>query len=785
MKKLFFLLVITLSCSSKKSLDLLDKVEVLRDNNGINHIYANNQRDLFFMQGYLAAKDRLFQFEIWRRQATGTVSEIFGEEELERDIGTRLFMFRGDLKEELNHYHDDGYEIITSYTEGVNAYIREVINNPKSLPIEFKLLNIKPELWTPADVISRHQGLLGNIEQELNIGRAVSKIGEEKVKNLQWFHPKDPELKLDENITEQDLDNDILKLYKAFRKPIEFKKEYLVKKYLKENEPKISFIENEKYLEDKFSIGSNNWTISGNKTISGYPILANDPHRTIVAPSLRYITHLVAPGWDVIGGGEPEIPGISIGHNGYGAWGLTVFRTDAEDLYVYDINPKNLNQYWHKGRWYDFKIIKESIPIKGRENFEVDLYYSVHGPVTFIDKERKKGYAVRCGWLEPGGSPYLASLRMNQSKSWEEFRDACNYSNIPGENMIWADKEGNIGWQAVGIAPIRNTHSGLVPVMGDGRYEWEDYLPIIEKPNIFNPKEDFFATANQNVTPISYDKWNAIGFSWSDPFRGDRVDDILSSKNKLSMQDMIDLQVDYFSYPSVYLIDLLNDVKDKENKFLSQYGRYIDLLNNWDNKLLKNSVEAMIYVSWERTIIKSFHEEFVPEEVNELLSVQLYTIIDQISKMEVNQKKSFLIESFIASINKLKTKFGNNFENWTYGQDEYKHIKIKHPLEDIVNDSIYNLLSFKSYPRGGNGYTPNSTSSNLSQSSGASFRVIIDTKDWDNSLATNSPGQSGNPLSPFYRNLYEDWANDKYFNLFYSKEKIKSNLHSREIYYPN
>ena len=785
MKKLFFLLVIILSCSSKKSLDLLDKVEVLRDNNGINHIYANNQRDLFFMQGYLAAKDRLFQFEIWRRQATGTVSEIFGEEELERDIGTRLFMFRGDLKEELNHYHDDGYEIITSYTEGVNAYIREVINNPKSLPIEFKLLNIKPELWTPADVISRHQGLLGNIEQELNIGRAVSKIGEEKVKNLQWFHPKDPELKLDENITEQDLDNDILKLYKAFRKPIEFKKEYLVKKYLKENEPKISFIENEKYLEDKFSIGSNNWTISGNKTISGYPILANDPHRTIVAPSLRYITHLVAPGWDVIGGGEPEIPGISIGHNGYGAWGLTVFRTDAEDLYVYDINPKNFNQYWHKGRWYDFKIIKESIPIKGRENFEVDLYYSVHGPVTFIDKERKKGYAVRCGWLEPGGSPYLASLRMNQSKSWEEFRDACNYSNIPGENMIWADKEGNIGWQAVGIAPIRNTHSGLVPVMGDGRYEWEDYLPIIEKPNIFNPKEDFFATANQNVTPISYDKWNAIGFSWSDPFRGDRVDDILSSKNKLSMQDMIDLQVDYFSYPSVYLIDLLNDVKDKENKFLSQYGRYIDLLNNWDNKLLKNSVEAMIYVSWERTIIKSFHEEFVPEEVNELLSVQLYTIIDQISKMEVNQKKSFLIESFIASINKLKTKFGNNFENWTYGQDEYKHIKIKHPLEDIVNDSIYNLLSFKSYPRGGNGYTPNSTSSNLSQSSGASFRVIIDTKDWDNSLATNSPGQSGNPLSPFYRNLYEDWANDKYFNLFYSKEKIKSNLHSREIYYPN
>ena len=253
-----------------------------------------------------------------------------------------------------------------------------------------------------------------------------------------------------------------------------------------------------------------------------------------------------------------------------------------------------------------------------------------------------------------------------------------------------------------------------------------DYLPIIEKPNIFNPKEDFFATANQNVTPISYDKWNAIGFSWSDPYRGDRVNDILSSEKKLSMQDMIDLQVDYFSYPSLYLIDLLNEVIDNEINFLSQYIRYIDLLNDWDNKLLKNSVEAMIYVSWERTIIKLFHEEFVPEEVNELLSVQLYTIIDQISKMEVNQKKSFLLETFLVSLNDLKNKFGENIENWTYGQVEYKHIKVKHPLEDIVNDSIYNLLSFKSFPRGGNGYTPNSTSSNLSQSSGASFRVIID-----------------------------------------------------------
>ena len=778
------LLTSLLSCSPTKTLKLNDKVEVLRDKFGINHIYANNQRDLFYMQGYLAARDRLFQFEIWRRQATGTVSEIFGESELERDIGTRLFMFRGDIKEELNHYHDDGYEIITSYTDGINAYISEVRNNPESLPIEFKILGIRPEIWTPADVISRHQGLLGNIGLELNIGRAVSKIGVDKVKDLQWFHPKDPELILDEKITEEDLDQDILKLYNAYRKPVKFKKEYLLEEFRKDEDLEVSFLENNKNLEDEFSIGSNNWVISGKKSESGYPILANDPHRTIVAPSLRYLTHLVAPGWNVIGGGEPEIPGISIGHNGYGAWGLTVFRTDAEDLYIYELNPENSKQYFHKGEWVDFNIIKESIPVKGGEDYEIELYYSIHGPVTLIDENRNRAYAVRCGWLEVGGSPYLASLRMNQSNSWEEFREACNYSNIPGENMIWADKDGNIGWQAVGIAPIRNTHSGMVPVMGDGRYEWDGYLPIIEKPNDFNPDNEFLATANENVTPLSYDKWNAIGFSWADPFRGDRVDEFLVDSKKFTMQDMIDLQVDYYSPPAFYLTGMLSRLINYDENFLKEYDDYIWRLIEWDNKLNKNSVEATIYVNWERNIINEFNKEYVPDKVKGLIRVQLFKIMNKLYNMDEKLRNNFLKKTFISSINDLKSKFGDKTDDWVYGQDGYKHIKVKHPLEEIVNDSIYKILSFQKYPRGGNGYTVGATGSNLSQSHGATFKVIIDTKDWDNSLASNSPGQSGDPSSLFYRNLYKDWAEDKYFNLLYSKEKIESNLHSRETFYP-
>lgn len=194
----------------------------------------------------------------------------------------------------------------------------------------------------------------------------------------------------------------------------------------------------------------------------------NDPHRSQQAPSLRYWVHLVAPGWDVIGGGEPSLPGVSIGHNEFGAWGLTIFGTDSEDLYVYDTNPEKPLEYKYRGGWEAMKAIRESIAVRGQQASEVDLKYTRHGPVIYEDKAHHKAYAVRAAWLETGSAPYLASLRMGQSRSWEEFRDACTYSRMPAENMIWADRDGNIGYQAVGIAPQRQNWSGLVPVPGMG-----------------------------------------------------------------------------------------------------------------------------------------------------------------------------------------------------------------------------------------------------------------------------------------------------------------------------
>ena len=338
-------------------------------------------------------------------------------------------------------------------SRGSNAYIEQTERDPSLLPIEFDLLGITPGRWTPAVVISRHQGLLGNIGQELNYGRAVAAVGADVVKRLSSFGPGEPDLSLDAAIDGALLSDDILGIYNAFRRTIRFRPEDIVVSYRNDSTSyerlASAYPQSPDVLSpaDREATGSNNWVIDGSLSQSGYPMMANDPHRAQSSPSLRYMVHLVGPDWNVIGGGEPEIPGISIGHNGHGAWGLTVFGTDGEDLYVYNTNPNNPDQYRYRGRWETMSVIRDTISVRDGRDSIVDLKFTRHGPVVFENLSRNTAYAVRAAWMEVGGSPYLASLRMDQAKTWEEFRDASDYSHIPGENMVWADRAGNIGWQ--------------------------------------------------------------------------------------------------------------------------------------------------------------------------------------------------------------------------------------------------------------------------------------------------------------------------------------------------
>jgi penicillin G amidase len=763
---LFFFLPLTLFSQDSITIKgLSQNVEILRDEWGIPHIYAQTEEDLFFAQGYNAASDRLFQLEMWRRQATGTVAEILGERELKRDIGSRLFMFRGNIEEELNHYHPHGSLIVNAFVKGINAYISEALKTPDNLPFEFKLLKITPQYWTPEVVISRHQGLLSNVKDELLNGQLVHTLGAEKVKSLMDFHPGEPNIDLDTKVDGKDLFQDILELYNAFRKPLVFDK----------NDIRTGSLD-DKNDDTRFQ-GSNNWVVSGKHTQSGFPMLANDPHRAQATPSLRYWCHLNAPGWNVIGGGEPTIPGISIGHNEYGAWGLTIFETDNEDLYVYDVNPEHSNQYKYQGAWEIMTLVTDTIQVRDKTPVVVTLKYTRHGPIVFEDVKKNKAYSVRAGWLEKGCSPYLASLRMDQSKTWEEFREACRFSRIPGENMVWADRSGNIGWQAVGISPIRDNWTGLVPVPGDGSYEWKGYLDIEKMPSKYNPTEGYVVTANNNVTPKEFEFRNAIGWRWATPYRAHRIEEVLSMGHRQTLTDFMILQNDYKSLPARQLVPLLSAVitTDEEIEEARQ------LLLHWDFNLSKESAAAAIYVEFENDLKETFLQMLVPTNLRKSVkTLSTKKVIDWLTigrpEMGANlleARNQLFINSLQKSIFLLKDRLGVNKTKWQYGDLKNKHIALKHPLSNFVSEDLAAKINVGPVTRGGNGETVNSTGNDLNQATGASFRIIVDTENWDKTLGNNSPGQSGNPDSPHYKDLFDLWAKGQYFPVFFSKSKVK------------
>jgi penicillin G amidase len=755
-------------------------VEIIRDRWGVNHIYALNEPDLFFAQGYAAAKDRLFQFELWRRQATGTVAEVLGRRELKRDIGARLHMFRGDLAGELGQYHPRGQVIVEAFVRGVNAYIAETERTPALLPIEFKMLGITPGRWTPAVVISRHQALASNLTDEVRAIRAMKAVGPAAVHELMYFQGGNPVFTPDPALDLKMFPENVLELYSAFRNSISFTRDDVSPAFRGEARGAAPAVRDlDDAAPDARDVGSNNWVVAGSRTQSTYPILANDPHRTITAPSLRYWVHLVAPGWNVIGGGEPVLPGVSIGHNEHGAWGLTIFGNDNEDLYVYETNAANANEYRYQARWEAMRVVTETIPVEGEKPQTVELKYTRHGPVIFEDRANRRAYAVRAAWMEPGGAPYLASLRMNQATNWEEFREACRYSRMPAENMVWADRSGTIGWQAAGIQPLRRNWSGLLPVPGDGRYEWDGYLPITGLPHEMNPVRGFIATANHYLFPNDYAWKEAVHFTWADPYRAARITELLGSGRLFSVAETARVQNDDLSLPARALVQLLRDLSLPSGPA----ARARTLLVNWDFVLDKDSVAAGVYAMWQRRLIVNTRDRVVPASIRSFAGNLVTTkrLIDwlhapdgRFGENPTQARDALLAQSLDEAVAELTKRFGEDSQAWKYGQDRFHHALIRHPLSDVVNAETRAKLSVGPLPRGGDATTISATGNGDNQTSGGSFKIIADTEDWDNSVGINTPGQVGNPDDRHYRDLFELWARGRYFTLAYSRGKVES-----------
>jgi penicillin amidase len=396
--------------------------------------------------------------------------------------------------------------------------------------------------------------------------------------------------------------------------------------------------------------------------------------------------------------------------------------------------------------------------------------------VVFEDKAHHKAYAVRAAWREVGGAPYLASLRMDQAKTWEEFLDACAYSRIPAENTVWADKDRNIGYQAVGIAPQRPNWSGLLPVPGDGRYEWDGFLPIKALPHVENPEKGFFNTSNNYLIPPDWPYTDALHYTWTDPYRADSVEQFLRSGRMFTVADMMQLQNSVFSIPARELVPLLREITSPNHATEQARQRLV----HWDFTLDKDSVEAGIYEMWQRRLQANVRATFVPQEAQNFIGVPpLSKIIHWMEAPDgrfgvdpIAGRDALLLTSLDQAVADLTKRLGADMDKWKLGA--YHHALIHHPMTDALKPEERAKFDVGDLSRGGDSYTVDATGGTDNQPAGGSFKLIVDTEDWDNSVGLNNPGQSGDVNDPHYRDLYQLWARGRYFPIFYSRKKIES-----------
>jgi penicillin amidase len=746
-------------------------VSVLRDRWGVAHIYAQSQHDLFFAQGVVAAQDRLFQMELWKRAGQGRLAEILGPSALERDFNARALQYRGDMQAEFKSYAPDTEAILTAFTSGINAYISSLASPlGPGLPVEFQLAGFAPEPWHPEDCLNRMAAfsMTGNAISELQHAQALADLGAQKTAELFDF---DPPIALDPSprLNLAGLSPDLLENLVGSDRRIEF--------------PAHS-------LE-----GSNNWTISGALTASGQPLLANDPHRVVGLPSLRYMVHLVAPGWNVIGAGEPGLPGVALGHNEQIAWGFTIFGIDQQDLYVEDLNPLHPLEYKTEAGWATMETRHEVFMVKGAAPVERTVKFTRHGPVLWEDG--KRALALRWVGSEPGTAGYLASLAIDRATDWDQFEAAVARWKVPSENLVYADRAGNIGEHSAGLAPVRSW-TGLLPVPGSDNFNWTGFVPSSELPHSRNPTEGFIATANHRMLPQHY-PYN-VGFEWAPPFRVTRIRSVLEGArrehHKLDVADMEALQADDLSLPARALQTLVRATPLQSNPALASFLR-------WDGRLTRDSPEAALYEVWFQQICRALGRKFSADRpsaerldgrYDDLSPDTVLRILNGPGEHPDTTKEIFgdhpiagrdqLLAATLESAREELTKvLGPDPSHWSWGALHTVHFR--HSLDRQPEAATF--LNLGPLPRPGDEYTVNATGAygdSWEQVAGASYREILDAKDWDRSVAVNTPGQSGQPGSPHYADLLPLWDTGRYFPLVFSRKAVEDETKDRLVLQP-
>jgi penicillin amidase len=757
-------------------------VEVLRDRWGVPHLYAENVEDVLFAQGFVHAQDRLWQMELNRRVGHGRLSEVFGERAFSTDRLLRILGFGRAARENWDATDGETRAAMQAYARGVNAFIA---GNPGKWGLEFTILGIKPESWSPVDSLVWSKmmawGLSTNWDSELINAALVEKLGPERAARLHAEYPKGNPFVLPGHTLGP-----------------------LAEKILTQ----LKELQSLPGIHGLYGM-SNNWAVDGHKSATGKPLLSSDPHLGLSIPSMWYENHLISPEAEVTGVSLPGVPGIVIGHNREVAWGFTAALPDTQDLYIEKRNPQNPLEFEHDGKWEAARVVREEIRIKGEAPRTVDVVMTRHGPLIDelppLANRKNAEYGISLRWSGHDiGYTHRAALKMDGARSSDEFVAALADWSAPSMNVVWADRAGNIGYHLTGQIPIRKKGVGASPVPGwNDDYQWTSFIPPGEMPSCKNPEQHFLASANNRIAGDQHPHF--LGAETQNGFRARRITEMLTAKDKLSADDFARMHVDLYCAPAKPMCTLLLQLRDEIMAdgalagLQSDAMRAFDELARWDFVLGAESVAGTIYEITQHFALRRLFGPHLGELTEPFLGVGCHPVIAPITfgfmdrsflvgqEMLIDDEKDWFKDTTRVGIlaggmaDGLSWLRRNHGDDWRWGQ--LHSAGFHHPLG--AQKPLDKLFNRGPFPYGGDTNTvwqaafvpklPISPAGGFT----ASWRMICDLGDWDASRAVHTTGQSGHAASPHYDDMIWMWLRGQYHPMLWSRERVEAHTRHR------
>lgn len=738
-----------------------DEVKVVYDKNYVPHVFANNEEDLYFAQGYLVAMDRLWQMEFYTLVSSGRLTEVVGETAFEYDrYNRRLGMARAAAEITENQKKDPvAWKIMTAYTNGVNAYISQL--KYKDLPIEYKILGYEPDEWTQYKTIL----MLMNMRQTLN-GRSddfrltniLAKYGLDTVNDLFPDYPS-VESPIIPAGTKWNFTPETVKTPSVTLPPLQNE---VISAYIEKHNP---------------NIGSNNWAISGSKSATGLPILANDPHLGLSLPSIWYQMQLSAPGVNVYGAALPGCPGIVIGFNKDVAWGVTNVGSDVMDFYSVKFKDETKKEYWYDNQWKPTKIYIEEFKLKGGKTVKDTLVYTHHGPIVYnqdkkenFSKDAPSGHAMK--WIAHfnTGSDLMAFYGLNRAKNYDDYRKALSLYSAPAQNFVFASNENDIAITVNGKLPLKWKEQGKYILDGSNpEHDWQGYIPFEQNPTVKNPTRGFVSSANQFSVDPSYPYY--LGWHFAAPYRGLRINGQLDKMKNATADSLRMLQNDNYNLVAERLLPTLLPVLDKYAT--PDILASVKLLKEWNKENSAHSVATSIFETWTGELKKWIWKDEFSEADN-----MLYPLDDRTAELLIKQPGSkwfdnvatkdtvetmdyVVVGSFKATLDSLTKHHGaRNDKTWAWYK--VKNTGINHLVP------AFKVFSRQTVENGGGSQIVNATTTKT----GPSWRMVVELdKKWPRAYGLYPGGQSGKPASKYYDNMIDDWKEGKLNTLIFMKSK--------------